>query len=295
MSSFEETLAAIKADKRYAKVTFNYKGELLWLPTGSRALDAAIGNGYPLGRIIEIIGPEASGKTTASYHALSEAQKKGKKAVFIDAEGTFDPNYFSAIGDLSKLEIIQNDTAEEALNIVGDLIGYPDVVIAVDSVAALVPQAEDEKDIGENSVGLQARLMSQACRKINKDIHESSLLIFTNQIREKIGVMYGSPETTPGGRALKFYASVRLDIRRIGSVEGGNRVKITVKKNKVAPPFREAELDLVYGKGFDKGSDLLDYLVLTGEVVRKGAWFEWNGQKTQGREGAIKMILGETT
>jgi recombination protein RecA len=293
--SFAEALAAIKADKRYAKVTFNYKGEVTWMPTGSRALDAAIGNGYPLGRIVEIYGPESSGKTTACYHALAEAQKMGKNTVFVDAEGTFDPTYFSAIGDLNKLETIQNDTAESALNIVEDLIVQPDTVIAVDSVAALTPEAEVEGEIGDAHVGLQARLMSQACRKINRNIHESSLLIFTNQIREKIGVMYGSPETTPGGRALRFYASVRLDIRRIEGVEDGNKIKITTKKNKVAPPFREAKLNLLFGKGFDKGSDLLDHLVLTGEVVRKGAWFEWNGQKAQGREDAIKMILGETT
>ncbi len=271
------------------------------ISTGSLALDHALGvGGVPRGRIVEIYGPESSGKTTLAIHILAEAQKQGGVCAFIDAEHAFDPSYAEKLGvDTDSLLISQPDTGEQALEICDTLVrsGALDVVV-IDSVAALVPQAELEGEMGDSHVGLQARLMSQALRKLAGTVNRTrTVLIFINQIREKIGVMFGSPETTTGGRALKFYASVRMDIRRIGSVkEGnevvGNRTKVKVVKNKVAPPFREAEFDIIYGEGISSLNELVDLGVAHNLLDKSGSWYAYQGERIgQGREAVRQWLL----
>ena len=270
------------------------------IPTGALSLDIALGiGGVPRGRIIEVFGPESSGKTTLALHIIAEAQKMGGEAAFIDAEHALDPVYAKKLGvDIDNLIVSQPDTGEQALEITESLIrsGALDVIV-VDSVAALVPKAEIDGDMGDSHMGLQARLMSQALRKLAGAINKSkTVLIFINQLREKIGVMFGNPETTPGGRALKFYSSVRLDIRKIETMKQdgevvGNRAKVKVVKNKVAPPFREAEFDIVYGKGISKVGNILDLGVNLDIVNKSGAWFSYNGERIgQGRENAKKYL-----
>src|SRR5687768_10291940 len=270
--------------------------------TGSLGLDIALGiGGLPRGRVIEIYGPESSGKTTLALHVIAEAQKVGGTCAFIDAEHALDPSYAKKLGvNLDDLLISQPDTGEQALEIADTLVrsGAIDVIV-VDSVAALVPKAELEGEMGDTHVGLQARLMSQALRKLTASISRSKcMLVFTNQIRSKIGVMFGSPETTTGGNALKFYASVRLDVRRIGQVKDrdevvGNQTRVKVVKNKVAPPFRVVEFDIVYGEGISKSGELIDLGIRAGVVEKSGSWFSWNGQRIgQGRENA-KTYLKE--
>jgi len=272
------------------------------IPTGSIALDLALGiGGIPKGRIIEIFGPESSGKTTLCLHIVAESQKVGGTAAFIDAEHALDPIYASKLGvNVDDLLISQPDTGEQALEIAETLIrsGAVDLII-IDSVAALTPKAEIEGEMGDSHMGLQARLMSQALRKITGATSQTNTtVIFTNQLREKIGVMFGNPETTTGGRALKFYASVRLDIRRIesikdGEVVTGNRVRVKVVKNKVAPPFRVAEFDVMFNEGISKVGSLIDVGTELGIVKKAGAWYEYNGEKLgQGRE-AVKQLLKE--
>ncbi|CEJ48111.1 recombinase RecA [Umezakia ovalisporum] len=269
------------------------------ISTGALTLDLALGGGLPKGRVIEIYGPESSGKTTVALHALAEVQKNGGIAAFVDAEHALDPTYAAALGvDIENLLVSQPDTGESALEIVDQLVRSAAVdIVIVDSVAALVPRAEIEGDMGDTHVGLQARLMSQALRKITGNIGKSGCtVIFINQLRQKIGVTYGSPETTTGGNALKFYASVRLDIRRIqtlkkGTEEFGNRVKVKVAKNKVAPPFRIAEFDIIFGKGVSTLGCLIDLAEETGVIIRKGAWYSYNGDNiSQGRDNAIKYL-----
>ena len=272
------------------------------IPTGSLALDNALGiGGVPRGRIIEIYGPESSGKTTLATHIIAEAQRKDGTAAFIDAEHAFDPNYAEALGvDVDELLLSQPDTGEQALNICDTLVrsGALDVIV-IDSVAALVPQAELEGDMGDTHVGLQARLMSQALRKLAGTINRTKTsLIFINQIRMKIGVMFGNPETTSGGRALKFYSSVRMDIRRIGAVKDGqdvvgNRTRVKVKKNKVAPPFKEAEFDIIYGEGISGLGEIIDIGTEYDILQKRGSWYSY-GEETiaQGRE-ATKDWLKE--
>ncbi|WP_307781250.1 recombinase RecA [Rhabdothermincola sediminis] len=272
------------------------------IPTGALALDLALGvGGLPRGRIVEIYGPESSGKSTLAMHVVAEAQRNGGICAYIDAEHAMDPVYARAIGvDVDELLISQPDTGEQALEIADMLIrsGALDVVV-IDSVAALTPRAEIEGEMGDSHVGLQARLMSQALRKLTANLNKSNTIcIFINQLREKIGVMFGSPETTPGGRALKFYASVRLDIRRIESIKDGvevigNRTRVKVVKNKVAPPFRQCEFDIMYGKGISREGSLLDVGVDQGIVKKSGAWFTYEGEQLgQGRENA-KQFLAE--
>ncbi|MCR5272227.1 MAG: recombinase RecA [Lachnospiraceae bacterium] len=272
------------------------------VPTGSLSLDIALGiGGLPKGRIIEIYGPESSGKTTVALHVVSEVQKSGGIAGFIDAEHALDPVYAKNIGvDIDNLYISQPDSGEQALEITETMVrsGAVDVVI-VDSVAALVPKAEIDGDMGDSHVGLQARLMSQALRKLTAVISKSNcIVIFINQLREKVGVMFGNPETTTGGRALKFYSSVRLDVRRIESLKQageviGNRTRVKVVKNKVAPPFREAEFDIMFGKGISREGDLLDLAAEYNIINKSGAWYAYNGEKIgQGRENA-KIYLAE--
>ncbi|MEH1907309.1 recombinase RecA [Nostoc sp.] len=269
------------------------------ISSGALTLDLALGGGLPKGRVIEIYGPESSGKTTVALHALAEVQRNGGIAAFVDAEHALDPTYAAALGvDIDNLLISQPDTGESALEIVDQLVRSAAVdIVVIDSVAALVPRAEIEGDMGDIHVGLQARLMSQALRKITGNIGKSGCtVIFINQLRQKIGVTYGSPETTTGGNALKFYASVRLDIRRIqtlkkGTDEYGNRVKVKVAKNKVAPPFRIAEFDIIFGKGISTLGCIVDLAEETGVLVRKGAWYSYNGDNiSQGRDNAIKYL-----
>ena len=271
------------------------------LKSGSLSLDLALGGGYPKGRIIEIYGPESSGKTTLALHAIAEIQKTGGQAAFIDAEHALDPSYAKRIGvDVDNLLISQPDNGEQALEICETLVRSNAVdLIVVDSVAALVPQAEIDGDMGDAQMGLQARLMSQAMRKLTAIISKSkATVIFINQIRMKIGVMFGNPETTTGGNALKFYASVRIDIRRIGQIKDGeniigNRTKIKVVKNKIAAPFRSAEFDIMYNEGVSKVGDVLDLAVQYGVFDKAGAFIKYNGETIgQGRE-AVKRVLKE--
>ena len=269
------------------------------LPSGSLSLDLALGGGYPKGRIIEIYGPESSGKTTLTLHAIAEIQKQKGTAAFIDAEHALDPAYARRLGvDTDNLLVSQPDNGEQALEIVETLVRSNAVdLIVVDSVAALVPQAEIDGDMGDSHMGLQARLMSQALRKLTGIINKSkATVIFINQIRMKIGVMFGNPETTTGGNALKFYASVRADIRRIGQIkEGdnimGNRTRVKIVKNKIAPPFRAAEFDIMYNEGISRTGDVLDLAVQYGVVGKSGAWFDYNDAKIgQGREQTKKYL-----
>ncbi|MCI6716226.1 MAG: recombinase RecA [Bacilli bacterium] len=292
-------------EKNYGKGSIMKLGDraqekLEVISTGSIALDAALGvGGYPKGRIIEIYGPESSGKTTFALHAIAEAQKKGGYAAFIDAEHALDPVYAKALGvDIDNLILSQPDDGEQALEIVEALIRSNAIdIIVVDSVAALVPKAEIEGDMGASHVGLQARLMSQAMRKLAGAIAKSkAVAIFINQIREKVGVLFGSPETTSGGRALKFYATIRLDIRRVDQIKVGtepigNTTRIKVVKNKVAPPFRTADVDLIYGKGISHEGELLDLAVNADIVEKSGAWFSYNGDRLgQGRENVKELL-----
>ena len=274
--------------------------EIETIPTGSLSLDIALGvGGLPKGRIVEIYGPESSGKTTLALHTVAEAQKRGGICAFIDAEHALDPVYARKLGvDLENLLISQPDTGEQALEITDTLVrsGAVDVLV-VDSVAALTPRAEIEGEMGDNLPGLQARLMSQALRKLTASISRSNcMVIFINQIRMKIGVMFGSPETTTGGNALKFYASVRLDIRRIGSIKDrdevvGNQTRVQVVKNKLAPPFKQVEFDIMYGEGISKLGELIDLGVKVGVVEKSGAWFSYNSQRLgQGRENAKQFL-----
>lgn len=278
-----------------------HRADVDMIGSGSLSLDLALGGGYPKGRIIEIFGPESSGKTTLTLHAIAEVQKKGGTAAFIDAEHALDPSYAKKLGvDTANLLVSQPDNGEQALEICETLVRSNAVdLIVVDSVAALVPQAEIEGDMGDSHMGLQARLMSQALRKLTGIINKSNAtVIFINQIRMKIGVMFGNPETTTGGNALKFYASQRVDIRRIGQIKVGeeilgNRTKVKIVKNKIAPPFRVAEFDIMYNEGISRTGDVLDLAVQHGIVGKSGAWFDYkDGKIGQGRE-ATKAYLKE--
>ena len=270
------------------------------IPTGSLLLDDALGvGGYPKGRIIEIYGPESSGKTTLALHAIAECQKQGGRAAFIDAEHSIDPTYAKKLGvDVDELILSQPDSGEQALEIAEMLASSGAInLIVVDSVAALVPQAELDGEMGDSSVGMQARLMSKALRKIAGILNKKECaMIFINQLREKVGVMYGNPETTSGGRALKFYATIRLDIRRTEAIKAGSEVtgntcRIKVVKNKVAAPFKQCEIDIIYGEGISKDAEILDCAVELGLIKKSGSWFEYNGQKiAQGRDAAKAYI-----
>ncbi|MFP5224651.1 MAG: recombinase RecA [Actinomycetota bacterium] len=301
--ALEAALAQI--DKNFGKGSIMRMNDrevvnLAAIPTGALSLDLALGiGGMPRGRVIEVYGPESSGKTTLAMHVMAEAQRQGGIAAFIDAEHAFDPSYAANMGlDLDELLISQPDTGEQALEIVDTLVRSSAVdIIVVDSVAALVPKAEIDGDMGDSFVGLQARLMSQALRKLSGNMSKSNTtVIFINQLREKIGVMFGSPETTPGGRALKFYCSVRVDVRRIENLKDreevvGSRVRAKIVKNKVAAPFRIAEFDIMYGKGISKEGTLLDVGVDHGLVKKSGAWFTYDGtQLGQGRENARTFL-----
>jgi len=278
----------------------DHKIDVETFSSGSLSLDLALGGGIPKGRIIEVYGPESSGKTTLTLHAVAEIQKQGGTAAFIDAEHALDPAYAERIGvNIGTLLVAQPDNGEQALEIVETLVRSNAVdLIVVDSVAALVPQAEIEGDMGDSHMGLQARLMSQALRKLTGVINKShTTVIFINQLRMKIGIMFGNPETTTGGNALKFYASVRLDIRRISQIKSGeevigNRARVKVVKNKIAPPFREAEFDIMYNVGISREGDTLDLAVTHGIVGKSGAWFEYEGSKIgQGREAAKQYLI----
>ncbi len=282
------------------KLGSNASMEIDVCPTGSLALDTALGvGGYPKGRIIEIYGPESSGKTTFALHAIAEVQKRGGRAAFIDAEHALDPVYAKKLGvNIENLLLSQPDTGEQALEICDALVrSHAISIIVIDSVAALVPQAEIEGEMGDSHVGLQARLMSQALRKLSGTINKTNtIVIFINQLREKVGVMFGNPETTPGGRALKFYSTIRLDVRRaeqikIGDSVVGNRTVIKVVKNKVAPPFKTANVDIMYGEGISKEGELVDMASEAGIIDKSGAWYSYNGEKIgQGKEN-VKILL----
>lgn len=300
--------AIAKLEKDFGKGTVMKLGDpsaqvaVETVPTGSLSLDIALGlGGVPKGRIVEIYGPESSGKTTVALHMIAEVQKRGGIAGFIDAEHALDPVYAKNIGvDIDELYISQPDSGDQALEITETMVrsGAMDIVV-VDSVAALVPRQEIEGDMGDSHVGLQARLMSQALRKLTPVISKSNcVVIFINQLREKVGVMFGNPETTTGGRALKFYASIRMDVRRIETLKQsgemvGNRTRVKIVKNKIAPPFKEAEFDIMFGKGISREGDILDLAVGLNLVNKSGAWFAYNGDKIgQGRENA-KLYLAE--
>ena len=298
-------LALSQIEKQFGKGAVMKLGEFKTtdveaISTGALSLDVALGiGGIPRGRIIEIYGPESSGKTTLALHMIAECQKSGGEAAFIDAEHALDPVYAKHLGvDIDNLIVSQPDTGEQALEIAEALIRSSAIdLVVVDSVAALVPKTEIDGEMGDTHVGLQARLMSQALRKLAGVLNRSNAsLVFINQLREKVGVMFGSPETTPGGRALKFYASVRLDIRKIEAIKQdseivGNKVRVKVVKNKVAPPFRETEFDIIYGKGISKSGNILDLAVNLDIIEKAGAWFSYNGERIgQGRENAKKYI-----
>jgi recombination protein RecA len=299
-------LALAQIDKNFGKGSVMRLGQegrapIEVIPTGSIALDVALGiGGLPRGRVIEVYGPESSGKTTVALHAVANAQRNGGIAAFIDAEHALDPDYAKALGvDTDGLLVSQPDTGEQALEIADMLVrsGALDILV-IDSVAALVPRAEIEGEMGDNHVGLQARLMSQALRKMTSALNNSgTTAIFINQLREKIGVMFGSPETTTGGKALKFYASVRLDVRRIETLKDsgdavGNRTRVKVVKNKVAPPFKQAEFDILYGHGISREGSLIDMGVEQGILRKSGAWYTYEGdQLGQGKENARKFLL----
>lgn len=305
LRALESALAKIEKD--YGKGSVMKLGDqsahmnIETVPTGSLSLDIALGlGGVPKGRIIEIYGPESSGKTTVALHMIAEVQKRNGIAGFIDAEHALDPVYAKHIGvDIDNLYISQPDDGEQALEITETMVrsGAVDIIV-IDSVAALVPKAEIEGDMGDSHVGLQARLMSQALRKLTAVVSKTNcIVVFINQLREKVGVMFGNPETTTGGRALKFYASVRMDVRKIDIIKNageiiGNRTRIKVVKNKIAPPFKEAEFDIMYGKGISREGDILDLAAAENIVVKSGAWFAYNGEKIgQGRENAKLWLL----